>query len=498
MRLPVLPAAVTTLIAALVLTACGAFDASKSGGGVPPIAVRLATAEALGRAAADEVETFAREIENRSAGAISVEILWESYLGDDAGDPIAQNAYEGDPYAEVAAQVESGEVELALVPDFVWVERGAPAVAALKVPFLIDSVDIMNEVARRHGAESLAGLATLGITPLALLPESIRHPVGFDHPLLSPSDFQDRGIRVIDSSANAILTAWGARPVSLHGTFGKAVAEGEVSGADSAYVQAATLPQSGVFTADVSYTAKFNTLVASSTWWDALPPPARDVVTSAAAQTLEHSLATTEDDDEAGQAYCDRGGTIVHAGPERLDELRAAVQPIIDGLRADAGTRDLVGAIDAIRASSPAAVVAAECSPLPPPQLTGNPEETAAFPEGTFRAELTVEDFTDRGVDLGEANNHAQVWTLTFRDGQVWDIECPGTSYAVQDGRVSIVLGRGDPGCGTIPGLELFSARWTFDGHVLRFLDIGPGASGPAMQTFSEVLWGSQDWVKIG
>jgi hypothetical protein len=262
-------------------------------------------------------------------------------------------------------------------------------------------------------------------------------------------------------------------------------------------VQAATLPRSGVFTADVAHSAKFTTLVAARGWWEGLSASHREVITAAAESALAHALAATPDDDVAGRRYCDSGGTVVHAGPERVAQLVAAAADVIGDVRDDPANRALIASIEDLKSSLPPAPVAAECAPVPPPERAGDPVETAAFPEGTFRAELTVADFTQRGVDSGLAHDHDGVWTLTFRDGQVFDIDCSGTTYSVADGRISIVLGRADPGCGSIPGQELFSAAWAFDGRVLRFRDVGPGGSGPAMQTFSEVLWGSQDWVKI-
>jgi len=489
--------AVAALVGVLSLVGCGAFDASKSGAGALPTTIRLATEIPLGDASSDEVEVFAREIEERSAGSITVDIRWQSFLGDEAGNPLAWTAYRGDPFTEVARQAQAGEVHLAMVPDFAWIELGAHSVAALKVPFLIDSVTLMKEVARRQGDQALAQLHGLGVTPLALLPGSIRHPVGFDHPLTSPRDFADQGIRFFDVAAKPLIEAWGGRAMDLAGTFGAAVMDGHVQGADSAFVHSMDLPRAGVFTGDVSHLATFNTLVASSAWWARLSPSQQEVVHAAAAAALDHSVETTRDDATAGRVYCGQGGTIVHAGDAQVQALKQLVQPTVDALREHPDTREVVRAIEGLKAALPPAVIAAECAPAPPPDRRGDPAETAAFPEGSFRAELTVEDFTDRGVDLVTARNHAEVWTLTFRDGQVWDIHCPGSTYSVSNGRVVVVLGRGDPGCGEIPGGELFSARWTFDGSVLRFSEIGPGIGGPPLQAFSEALWGSQDWVKI-
>ena len=491
-------AMVAALSATLVVTGCGTVDAAKSGGGTPPMTLQLATGDPQGRASGLAAEAWAREIEEGSRGRIEVEVLWQSFLGADWEDPTAINDYSGETYSEVARQVEEGEVELAVVPDFAWVQRGSRTVEALKVPLLIDSVDLMIEVARRVGVEPLADLEDLDVTPLGLIPEGLRHPVGFDRPLTALADFEGSGIRSVDATAWPTLEAW-ARPVSIPGSFARAVEDGSVVGTETSFTFADTLPRSGVFTGNVTHTAKFTTLVASTDWWLSLSADDRSMIEDAAASTFSGVAETLSDEEEAGAVYCERGGTVVHAAESERSSLEEAVGPLVARLRADPLTAATVKTISDLKSELPPARTAAECSPTPPGQPpAGDPEQTAAFPQGTYRAELTVQDFTTRGVAEDVARNHADIWTLTFRDGQVWDIDCPGSTYSVRDGRVSIVLGQGDPACGDVAGGELFSAAWTFDGRVLRFHDVMHGVEGPTWQTFAEVLWGSQDWVKIG
>ena len=495
------PLAAAAVVGVLVLTGCGGFDASKSGGGAEPIHVHLATGDQQGLASSTAVETFAREIEERTGGSVIVDIRWRSFMGKDGDDPNAINEYEGETYSEVARQVQDGEAELAIVPDFAWIDRGSESVEALKVPFLIDSVGLMREVARRTGVDALADLPSLGAVPLAVMPEALRHPVGFGREIRSPLDFEGHRLRMSDSAAGDLIRAWGAEPVVAVGGFGPAVLSGDIDGADSTFALAGTLPNLGAFTGDISYLAKFTTIVASSGWWDTLSDGQRQAVEDAAIATRDETMAALVDDVAAGAAYCEAGGTAVHAGPEVVRELEEAVQPIGDAIRAAPATGDLVRRIEQLKAEFPPAEVAAACAPSSgtdaPRTAVGDPEETAAFPQGTFRAELTMKDFTDRGVSADLARNHASIWTLTFRDGRVEGIDCPGSTYSVADGRLSVVLGTADRRCGDAAGHELFSALWTYDGSVLRFSDVGPGDSGPSMQTFSEVLWGSKDWVKV-
>lgn len=478
--------------------ACGAVDAAKSGGGLPPMRVDIVTAEQSAGAGSLAVDALARRVAAASGGAFDANVRWEAFLGADAEDPREQNSYEGPTEAEVARQVRDGEAQLGVVADFAWIDLGATSLAALKYPFLIDSDELMVRVADELAEPLLTDLPALGVEPLALLPEVLRHPVGFDRPFQSLADFEGRTLRIVDTGAARIFEAIGADTLDIQGSFGQAVMDGTVHGADSAFARSGTLPVPGVFTSDITTVARFGVVVANAAWFAGLSAAQQDAIRAAAEEAGEIVRRDRTTDAEAAADFCALGGTVIHAGPEALEDMRAAVEPLARNLQEEPTIRDLSRQIETLKKETPASPPQPECRPAgprsPPPS---DVDSTAEFPEGSFRAVLTEQAFLDRGIDTMTARNHAGTWTLTFRDGVVWDIECPGSTYTVVDGRISIVLGKGEPGCGSIPGGELFSARWTFDGSVLRFVDIGPGVSGPGWQAFSEVLWGSQDWVKI-
>lgn len=493
------PAIVPAIIGvALALVACTILPGSgtKAGGGLVPLTIVVATVDPPGRPASDDVEHFARSVESLSGGAMSVEVRWEAQ--EDVINPEDPRAYE-----IVGNLVRSGTADLALVPDFYWVEHGAARLAALKAPFLVTTDPLVTAIVTSDLADAmLAELKPLDAHGLAMLPETLRHPVAFSGAIRSLSDFDGLTMRAMDSQARQLFRRFGADGVRLDGAqFPVAVSEGRVQGADSAFAQWMTLPQLGTFTGDVTYFPKVNILAAAGDWFDGLAPTDQDILVAAARDTLDYVVATNPSDAESARQFCASGGTIVLAGPEQVAAMVQASEGVTATLRRDAVTRSTID--DILR-------LADEVGPAPESvegctgaqrQLGTTPaptaDATASFPEGSYRMEIQPQAFLDAGLDEATAIEHAGVWTLVFRDGQFLDPGCPGSTYAVHGDRVSIVLGPEGPTCGSAAGSELFSARWDYRDGVLRFLDVRGNPDGPVWQKFHEVLWGSVPWQRI-
>jgi TRAP-type C4-dicarboxylate transport system substrate-binding protein len=120
------------------------------------------------------------------------------------------------------------------------------------------------------------------------------------------------------------------------------------------------------------------------------------------------------------------------------------------------------------------------------------------FPDGVYRMEMTADFLIAAGVDRPTAVNHAGTWTLTFKDGTFLDSDdenpgCPGSTYTVEEGRVTIYMGD-QPSCGTAAGEALFSAGWTLEDGQLQFTDV---RSGHGSDVLIENLFGGQPFTKI-
>ena len=492
--------AASGLVVVLVLTSasiigCTAIPAtSKAGEGAIPQAIVLASPDHAGLAASDGMREFARLVEHLSEGAVTVELSFQYSGGISEGD------IGTDPNSEVNTMVRDGGVELALLPDWTWMSLGAERIAALKTPFLITD----DRVANRVAVEPVAGLMlseldAFGVHGLALLPEAIRHPVAFDRPIQRLADFDGMTLRAMDPGATALFNALGAETVGLLGEeFSQAVGTGRVQGADSAFAQHRSLPRVGTFTGDLGYFVRMNTLVASGHWYESLDESSRSIIDEAARQTRDYVVETNPTDAQTAQAYCDGGGTVVNAGPDSLADIRRAAEPLRAAYEQNEPTRAVIEAISEIIESVGPPEPIRPCQPdvMEPPATSESPG--GEFPEGSFRAEVREQSLLDAGVDASTASNHAGVWTLTFRDGNVYDLDCPGSTYSVRNGRISLLLGSDGPGCGSVAGAELFSAAWKYDGTLLRFVGVRAGDDGPLWQDFHEALWGGQTWTRVG
>jgi TRAP-type C4-dicarboxylate transport system substrate-binding protein len=490
----------------LTLTGCGVVPAygTKAGGGVVPRHIIVATTDPPGRPASDDVKEFAHAIDKLSDGAISVEILWQAHTRvTSIEDPHA--------YETVGKMVRSGKVELALLPDFVWAEQGATRLAALKAPFLVTSDALVTAIATSAlSGPMLDELSRFGVHGLALLPETLRHPVGFGGPLRTLADIHGQSLRSVDPYARRLFDTLGAHGVAIDGNgFAAAVSQGLVQGADSAFAQFASLPTTGTFTGNVTYFPKVNVLAASNGWFDRLDPGTRAIIESAARDTLHYVVRTNPSDAESARRYCAEGGSVVVADSDSVGAIEQAAAPIRAALERNAQTRATIDGIRNLKDGlPPAADQVAACGPAPDAGDTSasapGPDDTSAspqspFPQGTYRMEITKEAFLAAGVDEATAIDHAGIWTITFRDGKYLDPGCPGSTYTVQGGRVSVVLGTQGPGCGGAAGAELFSARWSYNNGILRFLEVRGGSGGGTVwQALGETLWGSQPWQRIG
>ena len=470
--------------------------ASKAGPGTVPQAFVIGVADSAGRPVSDDVEHLAALIEEYSGGALVPEIRWDAHEVHGAGP--------GEGYSVVGDMVIDAEVDLAVLPDFVWIAQGAKRLSAVKTPFLVTEQSTMDAIATSELADEMLGeLDGLGLTGLALLPETLRHPIGFDAPFLDVADLRGATVRSLDRAAWDLIEAFGGSPTSVANEYlAEAVQDGRVQGAESAYAQLGTVPSGGTFTGDVTLFAKLNTAVANAAWFDGLGEELQAAVRRAADETVRYVVDTNPTEAQSAATFCAAAGSIALAGPEAVAAFEAAARPVRDRMARDPAVRETIAAIEAIEPA--AAAAGSEVQPCDratsggPDAASGLDAETAAFPEGAFRADIQYEDFIAVGVDAGPAREHAGVWTLTFEDGVFADPGCPGSTYRVQDERVSVHLGPVGESCGTVAGAMLFSARWTYEDGALRFIDIiGSDADGPDWQEFHEVLWGSQPWQRI-
>jgi len=491
------------LIAVLAVSACGGTGesapgvipaADKAGADTAPLTLRLGTEDDEGRPGAQQIKHFAERVSSLSAGRIVIEPVW------DAGGP--QDMPEWDQV--VARMVVAGELDMAITPSRAWDTEGVLTMRALQAPFLVTSDALAAGIATSDLApEMLAGLTDVGVTGLALVPEGIRYLFAFGAPPMTIDDFKGLHVRAPLSKTNFdVLEALGTIPddftdpgESIEATIG---AGGAVAG-EASFAVAGMLPAATTAIGNLPLFPKVNSLVVNTAVLDRLTDEQRRVLHDAAAEMVAWSIETMPGTAADAETFCRNGGAVVVMDEHEVKALREAVQPMMAVMREDAATKSMIDHIGALAQGITAEVTeVAPCGPptaeKPSPGPSG-PAEAVEFPEGVYRKTVTTEFLMSQGIDRSTADGHAETWTLTFRDGQFLDPDCPNSTYEVAGGRIIVTMGPEGPSCGTAAGKVLFDAPWTLEGDQLLFTDVqaGDGRVNP----LGSALFGSQPYTKL-
>ena len=313
----------------------------------------------------------------------------------------------------------SGDFEMGLIPSRSWDTEGVTSLRALSAPFLITSEALRDEVVASDLADDLlSGLDEAGVHGLALFPEGLRHPFGFEAPLLGPEDYAGEAIRAPTSNTTA------ATFEALGATANSADADDDAqAGMESSY----DLTPAGTATGNVTFSAKASALVVNNDVFEELDGDQRAVLEQAAAETRDWAIMEAPSDADAARDYCLKGGAVVLASDSDIAALKRATAPVYDELESDRQTRELIGAIRRL---------GREIAPATPPAVCGRhraPRESQADGgsgsrfDGVYRFEITDAQLRANGVRTPEdlAENHG-IYTVTISDGTYcWEQRAP-------------------------------------------------------------------------
>ena len=482
--------AILPILLALALAGCGSDGhTDKSGGDAAPVTLRMATMEADSAPYADGVREFARQVEDLSGGSLRIDVVWDGateYLGE-----FGRSADQ-----KVAGLIQSGELDMGLIPARSWDRLGVTSLQALQAPFLVDNEALVDAVVTSDLArDMLAGLDEAGVVGIALLPEGLRYPVGFDGPMTKPGDFAGATLRVFPSDASSrLFEALGARTVDVNGEdFDTATRDGTLVGAESEFLRGGELPRPGAFTANLSVYAKESAIVASQDAWGRLSGDQRDVLREAAARAQRFMIEHDPTEAERAEVYCRVGGRIVLAPDEDVAAVHAAAEPVYAALEADPRTKAFIARLRAMKERVPPQPLPDPCAPAPEESDTPAGASTPKrFPEGVYRRDISAEYLIAHGMDEITAHDIDGQITLTIEDGR-WSGRTSGIAgdchgpYEIESGRISLY--HDEAQCGGPAGLLVMSAGWRLDGDEFRFVDVRVGRP---------LEWGGPPWTKIG
>jgi TRAP-type C4-dicarboxylate transport system substrate-binding protein len=421
-------------VAAAGLAACSG-GGNKAGGEVKPVTLAIATDDSPNLAAAPEIREFARQVQRLSGGKMRIEPHWHA----------AGNGRNWDQ--RNARLVESGKLAMGLIPARSWDTEGVTSLRALNTPFLITSDALAAKVVSGPLAPRLmSGLPRAGVTGLALVPEELRHPFGFSHPVRGPADYRGQTIRIATSNTVAAMyAALGSKVTDANPNASKQAA------VESGYVQ----DPDGIATGNVTFYPKVNALVVNSRALARLDRRQVTVLERAAAATRAWAISMQPSDLAAARAFCARGKKIVLASQADIAALERATQPVVAELRRDALTSSLIDAIGALKQHTPAPTGTPSCAGKPAPASGTTPAGERHAIDGVYRYVVTERALRHFGVtDQGVIDENVGVITYTLNGGRYcWTQKAPNpvrnpsecSTYEIAGNRMTLDFPSGPP-----------------------------------------------------
>src|SRR5215469_9383379 len=210
MKLTKAGALLALALAATIASGCGASGGGDKAGGTAggPVVLRMASATSdLSNSL--PVADFIRRIRVLSGGTVRIKVI--SQWGD----------YAPNNEAQVVHAVAAGTVDLGWAGSEAFDVVGVPGLRALSAPMLIDSYPLENAVLKTAlPMRMLAGLSRVHVTGLAVLGDSLRHPIAVRRPLLAPADWRGLSIGTYRSGVQEqAIRALGATPVVAFGPY---------------------------------------------------------------------------------------------------------------------------------------------------------------------------------------------------------------------------------------------------------------------------------------
>jgi TRAP-type C4-dicarboxylate transport system substrate-binding protein len=425
-----LPSAAVTLAALVGLSACTgsgspeapsrAVDTSEAAN--TTLELTLGTDDTPERPSGQQIEHFAEAVTARSDGAIEIKPVWRA-------------AGEGIPHWDqaVAELVMAGELDMALVPSRTWDALGVTSLTALNAPFLIDSDQLTDRVIQELADDLLSGLADAQVVGLGMFREGMRHPFGYESPLLSAEDYKGGVVRAPYSrTVEALLEALGARLSD----------EPEDPSVQRGSESSFALAHGGTVTGNVAFYPKVNTLVMNADARASLTDDQWAVLTAAAEDTRQWVAESFPTDVELAEKFCKDGGRMAMATAADRRSLVEATRPVTESLAQDSTTRGLLTRIEGLKKS---------VRPAPVKMCTPTAQGGSAL-NGVYTTRVPITALLDNDrVSEDSAYEQAGRYEVTLADG-TWDMQ---QRYSAGPNRGELWTGSGS---------------YTFENGRLRFL----------------------------
>ena len=323
--------------AVLAVSACGASTSPNRAARPKRAVVVLTMASPLTTAV--ELAGFVNEVAALTGGSVRIDV--KSDWRNDQVD------YE----ARLIADVKAGKADLGVASARAFDSVGVLGFRALIAPLLITSYTAEEKVLGSPIVTGmLAGLDSVGLTGIGVLPSDMRRPLGVTRPLVTASDYVGETIGTQQSDvADETMRVLGATPVRFPVT-------GKIDRFDGVEQQLTAIN-------GFQYDTVGRFLTANVAWWPRplvvfstgkalarLDSTQREALKRAATATLHPSTAAVRAGEREALGDLCRAHRLAfdYATPSDLAALRAAVQPVYDSLGRDPQTKQAITAITVI------------------------------------------------------------------------------------------------------------------------------------------------------
>jgi TRAP-type transport system periplasmic protein len=389
------------------------------------------------------VEPVLAAIAADTGGELGIEIDWEWQDAHAASDVEEQ----------IVAAVAAGELDFGFVGTRAFGDLGVHAFDALTAPFLVDSYALQaavldSDIPARMLADIDAG--EIGVSGLTVVAGALRRPLGVNGGLVGPDDFAGITFHTWRSGTNAATAeALGAAHTDVFGPERDAgIDDGTIDATENSLQWLSTNGRTSYITLNAALWPATAVLIANPGVLDGLTADQREAL-DAATDVFATPAELADADGDLVVQLCDAGKQFVEATTDELAALRAAVQPIYDGLAEDAATAGYLSEIEQLKETTAPDEVAVpdECRAGEAPMTaTAEAADESGVLNGSYRLEWTVEELIDlTGIDERTARGNDGGYVLTLEDGaftQTWDdqpgVACAGT-YTVSGDRVALV-----------------------------------------------------------
>ena len=273
------------------------------------------------------METFKRQVEEQSGGAMTVQLFPNMQLGG------AQ---------ENVDQVRTGAVQMTWI-GIAFLSRLVPELEAVSLPFVLSNREQAFRVIDGEVGERLdAAMRERGLASLGFMELGSRNVTNSQRPIEAAADLQGLRLRMQPNETHlATFRALGANPVAMDiSEVYSALQQGVLDGQENPYSIITTRNFFEVqrYLSDTTHFFDFIVTVANADWLDGLAEEQRQIVVDAmAAANAEQRAQAAEEDAAALTRLQELGMVFTPLSDEARAEIQALTAPVIDQLRGRLG-----------------------------------------------------------------------------------------------------------------------------------------------------------------